>query len=173
MNEEDAKKLACLWTQSQPTVVSYIYSVLTNFHQAEDVLQAVAAALVKQFAKFDQTRPFLPWAMGIAKIEVLRARKAAHTDRHLFDESLVDYLQVAYEEEGEQLTVVRQALYQCLKKQRGRSVEALRWRYAHDLKPAQVADRMGVTSGAVRALLHRSRTLLRECISRKVTEAAI
>jgi DNA-directed RNA polymerase specialized sigma24 family protein len=45
--------------------------------------------------------------------------------------------------------------------------DVLKWRYAHDLKPRDVAQKMGITSGAVRVLLHRAREALRECIQKK------
>jgi RNA polymerase sigma-70 factor (ECF subfamily) len=175
INEHDAEKLARLWTESQPVVASYIFALLPNFHQAEDVVQEVAVILVKRFSEYDQTLPFLPWAMGIAKNKVLNARRNVATDRHLlFDETSADHLlaTICQDESADWRGALRHALQQCLNKQRGRILDVLRLRYASDLKPAEIAEQMGLTSGAVRALLHRGRTALRTCIRHRMREAA-
>lgn len=175
MNDQDAEKLARLWTESQPVVASYIFSLLPDFHQAEDVVQAVAVTLVKRFPEYDQARPFLPWVMGIARNKILNARRTVATDRHLLlGEAIADHLlvTVCHDESSEWRGSLRQALQQCLNKQRGQGVEILRLRYANNLKPAEIARQMGVTSGAVRALLHRARAALRTCIMHRMREAS-
>ena len=66
MDQENTEKLARLWTESQSVVASYIFSLVRDFHLAEDILQQVAVVLVREFEKYDPSRPFLPWTMGIA-----------------------------------------------------------------------------------------------------------
>jgi len=169
MQQENTEQLARLWTQSQSVVGAYILSLVRDFHVAEDILQQVAVVLVREFEKYDAARPFLPWAMGIAKNVVLKSRRdMARDSGGLLDQELVDRVQAAFEEQSEGWVAVRQALRACLEKQSKRMLEVLRWRYAYDLKPQEVAHRMGVTSGAVRVMLHRARAGLRECIDRKL-----
>ena len=169
MQQEATEQLARLWTQSQPVVAAYILSLVRDFHLAEDLLQQVAVILVREFEKYDPARPFLPWALGIAKNVTLKARRDMAKDVHgLVDLALVDRVQQAFEENAEGWVALRQALRHCLAKQRKKMFEVLRWRYAYDLKPREVAERMGVTSGAVRVMLHRARALLRECIRRNL-----
>lgn len=171
MNERDAERLTRLWTEAQPIVASYVFSLLPDFHRTEDVVQEVGVTLVKRFHEYDSTLPFLPWAMGMAKNKVLNARRAVVNDRHLFDEALADHLlAVGSEGTAESRGALRQALQQCLGKQQGRVAEVLRLRYALNLKPARIAQQMGVTGGAVRTLLHRARATLRECISHQMKE---
>jgi RNA polymerase sigma-70 factor (ECF subfamily) len=172
MNDQDAEKLARLWTESQPIVVAYIFSLMPDSHRADDVLQTVAVALLKRFDTYDQTRPFLPWVLGIAKKEVLKSRRALMSDRHLFCDSLAEQLKAAYQDEADSVGTFRLALRQCLSKLGGRILSALRLRYAHDLKTAEVAQRMGATPGAIRVLLHRAHETLRQCIERRLKENA-
>jgi RNA polymerase sigma-70 factor (ECF subfamily) len=84
----------------------------------------------------------------------------------VLDDELIDLVQSTFEEETEASASIRQALRRCLQKQRARILELLRLRYAEDLKPQDVAKRLGVTSGAVRVMLHRAREGLRTCIER-------
>jgi RNA polymerase sigma-70 factor (ECF subfamily) len=168
MQQQNTEQLARLWTESQPVVASYIISLVPNFHQAEDVLQQVAVVLVREFEKYDPDRPFLPWAMGIAKNVALKSRRQAAVESlPLIDAELVERVQAAFEEHAENWAPFRRALRECLQHQKARMRDVLQLRYAHDMKPQAVARQMGITSGAVRVLLHRAREALRECIQRK------
>src|SRR5262245_22470731 len=109
MNDQDAEKLARLWTESQPIVAAYIFSLMPDSHRADDVMQTVAVALLKRFEAYDQARPFLPWVLGIAKKEVLKSRRAIMSDRHLFCDSLADQLKAAYLDESEGVGAFRLA----------------------------------------------------------------
>lgn len=167
MDQQNSEQLARLWTESQPVVSAYVLSVIPDFHQAEDVLQQVAVVLVREFEKYDAGRPFLPWALGIARNVALKSRReSARGCRSLLSEALLDRFQAAFEENEEMWPAIRSGLRDCLRKQPEKVLELLQWRYAYDLKPAEIAIRMGITSGAVRAMLHRAREALRKCIRR-------
>jgi RNA polymerase sigma-70 factor (ECF subfamily) len=173
MQQENTEKLARLWTQSQPVVASYLLSLVRDFHVAEDLLQQVAVVLVREFEKYDPARPFLPWALGIAKNVALKSRRETAKDvNRLLDSELLERIQKGFEEDLDVWASLRHALRQCLEKQTQRLLEVLRWRYTHDLKPQGIADKMGLTSGAVRVMLHRARSGLRECIQRTMKSSA-
>ena len=173
MDQENTEKLARLWTESQSVVASYIFSLVRDFHLAEDILQQVAVVLVREFEKYDPSRPFLPWTMGIAKNVTLKERREwTKNVNRLLETELIDRIQATFESKSEELVSTRQALRLCLEKQKNRLLEVLQWRYAFDLKPLEIAHRMGVTSGAVRVMLYRARTSLRECIQRNLKTVA-
>ena len=54
------------WVSAQPVVTSFLFAAVRNAHDAEDLLQEVAAAALGDFGAFDSSRPFLPWVLGIA-----------------------------------------------------------------------------------------------------------
>jgi RNA polymerase sigma-70 factor (ECF subfamily) len=172
MNQQTSEQLARLWTESQPVVAAYVLSIIPNFHQAEDVLQQVAVALVSEFERFDASRPFLPWVLGIARNMALKSRRdSVRRWKHELSEALIEQIESAFQEQDDSLPAMRRWLRYCLRKQPKKMLELLQWRYAHDLKPSEVAPRMGITSGAVRAMLHRSREALRKCIRRSARGA--
>ncbi|HZZ26977.1 MAG TPA: sigma-70 family RNA polymerase sigma factor [Pirellulales bacterium] len=173
VEQENTEKLARLWTESQSVVAAFVFSFVRDFHATEDIVQQVAVVLVREFEKYDPARPFLPWAMGIAKNVALKERREMLKDANrLLEMGLIDQLQMAFEGKSDEWTATRRALRLCLEKQRQRLLEVLRWRYAFDLKPQEIAQRMGITSGAVRVMLHRARSGLRDCIQRKLNASA-
>jgi RNA polymerase sigma-70 factor (ECF subfamily) len=148
-----------------------VLSLVPDFHQAEDILQQVAVVLVRRFHEYDSGRPFLPWALGIAKnISFECRREIAKTRVSLLDDELIDAVQAEFEADLEISASIHKALRNCLRQQQGRIREALRLRYAHDLKPQDVAQRMGINPGAVRVMLHRARESLRICIERSLAQ---
>ncbi len=167
----DSEKLAVLWTKACPTVAGYVSSVIPDFHQAEDVLHQVAVIVVRKFDDYDQTKPFTPWALGVAKREVLKHRRNFATDRHVFAEDLLDVITAVYQEHADVLEERRRALHECLGKIEGRGRKALKLRYVEGLKPQGVAERLQVSAAAARMLLSRVRNVLRQCIQRHMNRA--
>ena len=166
----DQERLAVLWTRAQPAVSAYVSSLVPDFHQTEDVLGQVAAVLVRKFSEYDPTEPFVNWAMGIARYEILKHRGRQASDKHVLANDLVAAIHGVYEELSEEWDPRRRALQECLQRIEGRGREALVLRYTHNVKPKNIAGRLGMTAGAARALLHRVRGELRRCIDRKLTQ---
>jgi RNA polymerase sigma-70 factor, ECF subfamily len=170
LSTRNSEELAILWTKSQPFVASYISSLVPDFHRAEDVLQQVAVILVRKFDQYDPSQPFLPWALGIARREVLKQQRQRARDRHVFSETFAEQLSATYEKMAGQYDGYRHILSDCFKELDERAKNALSLRYSDDLRPAAVADRMLLTPGAARVLLHRARESLRQCIQRHMKE---
>src|SRR5262245_12060043 len=167
MTQENSEQLARIWTESQPIVAAFVLSAIPDFHQAEDVLQQVAVVLVREFGQFDTSRPFLPWALGIARNLALKSRRdVARRSKYVISDDMLDQIEIAFHEGEDSLVAVRKWLRHCLEKQPQKILELLRWRYAHDMKPSEAAAQMGITSNTVRAMLYRAREALRKCIRR-------
>ncbi len=159
------------WTLAQPTVSAYVASLFPDFHEAEDLLQNVALVLLRKFPEYDPRRPFVPWALGIAKLEVLTRRRSHARSPLAYRPELADAVAAAFEREGPELAARVRALRECVREVRGRSSEAVRLRYEEGLPPRDVASRLGMSGGAVRVLLARIRAGLETCIGRRLSEA--
>ena len=171
MNSDQAEQFALLWVGAQSTVGAFIRSLIPDFQQAEDVLQRVAVTLVRKFEQYDPQRPFAAWAIGVAKYEVLYFRRERATDRHVFDDEIVDQIASSYQRFAVEVDPFREALERCLKHLDGRSKEAIELRYAAGLNSTAVADKMRLSPGAARMLLCRARQALRQCIEQRVQGA--
>lgn len=171
MDKSDNKTMediAVYWTHAQPTVSAFILSVIPRFNDADDILQQVAVAIVKNYDKYDKKYSFTGWAIGIAKNEILMYRRTHSKNRFIFNSEVIERIAVAYEKEPAQLNDIRQALDICIKKLSGRGKQILEMRYHSELSVSRISQKLGMTPGSIYTLLHRVRLALQECISKQM-----
>ena len=167
-DSDRAATIARLWMESQTVVASFISSSIPDFHASEDILQQVAVAVAKDFDNYDPSRPFVAWAIGIAKFRILAYLRKRRNDRHLFDDRAVIHLADAFEKIDLEVDPIKHALGECIKTVNGRSRKALQMRYVDDMKPAAIAEVFDIKPNAVSALLYRARVALGDCIKKRV-----
>lgn len=165
------KRFAGLWVRSQTTVASYVYAAVRDTHEAEDVLQIIAEAAVEHFDDYDAERSFTGWVLGIARHRVLHHNRTRGRDRHVFGEKALSLIADAHAELDAEQDDRRAALNVCMGELTDRSRRLIDLRYHEDLKPADIAERVGMTPGALNVALHRTRQTLAECIRRRMNES--
>ncbi len=156
------------WTQVQPAIAGYLAAVVADPHQADDLLQEVAIALLRKFPDYDPQRPFVAWAMGMAKTAILSWRRDQGRAQRRFQDATIELLTAGWEEMMPELDERRSALQLCVQQLQGRGRELLALRYEEELAPPAIADRLGLSQVAVRVALTRLRTVLQSCIERRL-----
>jgi RNA polymerase sigma-70 factor (ECF subfamily) len=104
----------------------------------------------------------------VAKYEVLYFRRQRATDKHVFNDELVDQIASRYELLATEVDPIRDALEYCVDELKGRSKRVIELRYRDGMKSDKIASEMGFSTGAVRMLLCRVRDTLRRCIERRI-----
>jgi len=165
---DSRQALAGQWVKAQPVVAAFIASIVRDSHGADDLLQEVARISAVKFDEYDPSRPFTSWVLGIARFEILRFRRSQGRSRIVFSDSLLENLIEDFENQSEHSEERRRALRDCLDGISGRRRIVLEMRYQRDLRPPDIAERLGITSNAVLLLLHRTRRILADCISRRL-----
>lgn len=155
-----------LWTSAQPGVAAFISAMVPDYHAAEDILQECAAVLLEKFANYDPSRPFLSWAIGVCRLEILARRRRFMIERLVFDDAAIHNIARAYDELGPEVDERIRALRNCADKVQGRHRQLLDLRYNHNLKPRDIAQRLGSTPNATTVALARIRSALRDCIEK-------
>jgi RNA polymerase sigma-70 factor (ECF subfamily) len=155
--------------KAQPSVSAFVHSMVRDYHAAEDILQEVAVVLARKFAEYDETRPFVAWAIGIAKNKVRSAWGRQARSPLLFDPEVTEKVATACEEMAPELDSRTLALRHCLESIVGRSRRILGLRYEQGMKPRDIATRLGMNGNAVRAVLFRIRESLRRCIRERLS----
>ena len=156
------------WTQAQPVVSAYVHAIVLDRAERDDVLQDVALAVLESYPAYDRSRPFLPWAMGIARHAIgdsLRRRRRRPVS---IAPEAVEALAGAFADVGQQERAALAHLADCVAKLEGRAREACDLRYRLDLKPARIAELMGLQPNTASKLLQRVREELRACVEQRV-----
>lgn len=161
------REVTRLWTLAVPAVSAFVASLVRDFQDRDDVLQDTAVAVVGSFDQYDPARPFLAWALGVARNQALLHLRRKGRDRLAFDTPAVEALAAAFADIAPAEVHKLDRLRDCVAALDAKSRELCRLRYADDLKPAAIGERLGVGANAVAKAIQRVRDRLRACVERK------
>lgn len=169
-----SEELAVYWAQHQPVIAGYINSLIPNFQDADDVLQNVAMVTVKKFDDYDRDKPFVSWAIGIARNMVLKYYSEKKRNQQMLDHRAIQAVSHLYEREFKSIThhheMTKNALDRCLRQLKGRWKKMLEMYYLRELSPVRIAQQLGITKNNVFVSLHRVRSVLRECVNDQIQQ---
>lgn len=170
LTNEQQVQFTRLWTEAQPVVSQYVESLVSDVWAARDIVQNTSVALLLKFEQYDPARPFLPWAMGVAKFEILGNRRDMARSRIVCDAELLERYTAAWVEISPQVADEALALRHCVSRLQAKQQELLRLRYVENLNSDDIASQLGRTATSVRTTLHRIRLALRRCIEGQLPE---
>jgi RNA polymerase sigma-70 factor (ECF subfamily) len=168
----DRSQLAADWERARLPVFAQLLAGIGSFHDAEDVLQEVAVSVAKNYGRYDRSRPFLAWALGIARNHMLMYFRRYHRDRLVFNDELMasigHHLEAIAEESVDQR---REALHNCLRQLDERRRRLIELRYSSGLSIDDIAQSLGKSVAAVKGSLHRVRKTLEQCVRNRIQKA--
>lgn len=151
--------------------MAFVRSVTPQLADAEDIIQDTARQIALRFDEYDPSRPFGPWAMGIAKYKVKEWRRRQAKGALLLEDDAIDAIHFSYSERpDDHWQEVGRAIDLCLKKASPAAEELLTLRYLEELKPAAIAEKIGSTANSVSVRLTRARDALRDCLRKRLKE---
>lgn len=165
--DASSRQAARLWTLAQPVVSAFVTSVVRDFSARDDVLQETAVAVMESYERYDPARPFVGWALGIARNQVGIYLRRCKREPLVFDAETISCLAAAFEAAAADASPKLHFLQVCLQQLEGRARELCDLRYRLDQKPAAIAAQLGMTANTVAKALQRIRDQLRACIERK------
>jgi RNA polymerase sigma-70 factor, ECF subfamily len=167
---ERKAEFAARLRQHQSQLFGYIYSLVRDLDDADDLFQQTSLVLWDKFDQFDPCKSFIAWACGVARFEVSNFLRSRSRHRLYFTDELGMILIDAHEElEQEELEVRRNALTTCMKKLRPRDQELLDVCYSRAARIPEVARGWGRSSQSIHNSLRRIRRTLFECMSRSLS----
>lgn len=166
--DEQTKQAARQWTIAQPIVSAFVATVVRDFSARDDVLQDIAVAVIESYGRYDPQRPFLGWALGIARNQVGLYLRRMRRDRLVFSDEIVDCLALAFEKAAPESLRSLEHLNECLAGLEDRARQICHLRYVEDLRPSAIAPVVGMKANAVAKALERIRSQLRDCLQRKM-----
>jgi RNA polymerase sigma-70 factor (ECF subfamily) len=166
----ESEQFTLLWTRAHHSVAAYVNALVPEFSDAEDIVQEVALVLMRRFAEYDRARPFVAWAIGVARLQVLQHWDRRRQRPKFLDDALLEKVTALHGEMVDELASARRALEICLRDIDGRRRTALAMRYGDNLQPTAIAAALGTSATAIRNLLNRVRNDLRACIERRLRQ---
>jgi len=151
---------------SQSGLYAYVCALLGGSRGAADVLQEANVVLWEKAAEYDATRPFLPWAYGIAHFQVLAYRKRQSRDKLVFDDGLLAAVDAAVRRRDDRADRELEALDGCVGKLSPRQRAVLDARYRDGEAVEAIAGRLNKAPNALSAELYRLRKGLMDCVRR-------
>jgi RNA polymerase sigma-70 factor (ECF subfamily) len=163
-----ARQAFAQWTLAQPAVSAFVHALVADRAERDDVLQEVAMAVLESYGTYDRSRPFVPWAMGIARHVAADAVRRRRRMPALLGDAALDALAGAVAEVAETERARLAHLADCIQGLDGRAREICDLRYRQDLSPSAIASMLGIQPNTAAKALQRVREKLRECIERRV-----
>lgn len=155
-------------TENQPRLYGYVYSLLGDHSRAADVVQETNLVLWRKIDEFDAGKPFLAWALGIARFQVLASLRDQKRDRLMLDAELADQLSGEVARQSEQLEDVRRSLRDCVQQLAPRGRELIDMRYFRGLSTSEIATKLDRSLSAIKTGILRVRRDLADCVERRL-----
>ena len=166
-------RLAPLWMRSHSVITAFIHGMVRERHDVEDLVQQVAETCARKFQEFngeDGLQAFKSWALTIARFEVLRYYKQQKRASIGFSSDTIEMIAAEFKRSDDFSDDRLDALRNCLNRVTDRSKQLIEMKYFRDLTAVQIADRLGLSSGAVRVALCRTRESLATCIKNQLSK---
>lgn len=169
---EAQKTLMVLMTQHQRRIFGYIYTLVPDRHDAEDLLQETSLVICEKFGEFRIGTDFVAWACQIAWWRVRASRQKFARSKVVFDDSILESVAQTAAELAPEMSVRHEALANCLKKLHPRDRELLITRYEPGNGVGEAARHTGRSMDAAYKALTRLRKLLFDCVNHQLAQAA-
>ncbi|WP_425401011.1 sigma-70 family RNA polymerase sigma factor [Aeoliella sp.] len=167
LSSDDARFIDLL-QQHRTQLLGYLFCIVQNMDDAEDLFQQVSITLWDKFDTFEQGSSFSAWAITVARNKAMtflrsKRRETARFSRRLIEELSLRDLWTPLEADSRLA-----ALQSCQKKLPKEDQVLLSQCYSTSEKTADVARRLGRSVDSVYTSLSRIRRALFACIKRSL-----
>jgi RNA polymerase sigma-70 factor (ECF subfamily) len=162
-----------LFQEHYRQLFGYVYTLLRNYTDAEDVVQQTGVVLWKKFDEYRPNTNFFTWACGAARLEALMFLRQQRRYRAHFSEAF--QLKLAETMAGIRPQVANdraQSLDDCIQTLPENQQKLLLQCFGGGKTVATVAEEVGRTTHSIYSSLRNIRNKLLECIDRSVFQSA-
>ena len=157
-----------LIARHQSELYAYIFAIVRNWEDADDLFQSVCVVLWRKFESFRPDSSFFSWARQTAKFEVRKFLTRNQATTYVSDKLLNALAETSLSAQRGGVELALAALRRCRQKLDAADEELLVLRYVEDLGSRQIADRLQRPQPSVCRSLKRIRRWLLECIQVEV-----
>jgi RNA polymerase sigma-70 factor len=169
---DDRNIFAILVRENADMLTAYLRSVVRDPATVDDLFQETMLIAWRKLDEYDRNRPFGAWLRGIAARLVLAERRKRAAGPVFCDEFTLNVLSEELarvsRQKGDTLDDKLECLRHCLEALPEPYRETVRLRYREELSPSAVMERLRISWDAQKKRLQRARSLLLECLQKKL-----
>ncbi len=163
----DSQEILELFLKEDTAIKAYVHAAIPRKHEAEDVQQEIWKTVCEKIGTFDRSRPFRPWLMGIARLEVLKWRQRHARNREYPTEQVLTLLETDLDALHDEIDERKQHLSECLKQLPDSQRGLLQRKYVENWAYQQMADHFRKSLASLQMQMTRIRRALRKCMDQK------
>ena len=165
MNEQDRHNLFSeLITRHQSELYAYIFAVVRNWEDADDLFQSVCLVLWRKFESFQPGSSFFAWARQTAKIEVSNFLRHKQLPSYVSEKLLDALAEIVVEAQDDGAELYLAALRRCRQSLMPQMRNCLNFVMSKTLAAAKSPTDLQRLQPSVCRSLNRIRRWLLECI---------
>jgi RNA polymerase sigma-70 factor (ECF subfamily) len=166
VSSETVDTFVRLLGQNQRRIFLYVMSLVSDWNDAEEIIQETNLVLWREFGRFQPGTNFSAWACKVALHQVLAWRKRVRRDRLEFSPAFLEAVAEEASAAADALEERSQHLARCIERLPKDHRNLLRLRYSEGLAIDAIARQLDRSEDAVYRALSRIRRALHECVTR-------
>lgn len=159
-----------LLKQHDRRLAAYVFSMVPDWNDAEDIVQDTCVRLWEQFDEYRPGEDFGAWACTIARYLVLAYRKRTQRQKVQFQSSVIDALDAQVTADHEDAELRARVLADCVRKLNDSARDLLRRCYGRPAKIKDIAQDLNRSVNGVYLALSRIRRMLHDCVETTMGE---
>lgn len=167
---ETHRELVPLLTMNQRKIFAYLYTLVPNRSDAEELLQETCVTLFEKFDEFEPGTDFVAWANRVAWWKVRESRQKYARSKMVFSDEVMEAITETVVQLEPELNQRHDALQHCLKKLNDRDRMMVLTRYEKGNGVVEAAKQVGRSVQAAYKSLTRLRTMLGDCVSDRLEQ---
>ena len=158
-----------LLQESRSRLYGYLFALVHDASDADDLFQAVAAILWEKFDSFEDGTNFTAWALKVGSLVYRNFARSQRRSRVSLSDDAIDNLAVAANKNSDCGSTMRMdALQSCLAKLPKSDRNLIQLCYTDSRRIKDIATQVGRTDHSVYSAIARIRRSLVSCVERKL-----
>ena len=160
-----------LLTQNYCRINSFIFCMVPNEADSEDIMQETTALMWEKFNQYEPGTNFLAWALTIAKYKIMSYQRDKKRNRIQFDDQVTEMIETASKAKLTNDNSIEKidALKKCLQKLPQKERQVVQLKYSNGQSNKTLADSQGVSVPTIYRHLSRIYLNLHNCINRNLS----
>lgn len=169
-NSKKTEAFLSLLMSNQRRISAYIFSLVPNFNDADDIMQETITVMWRKFDHFEVGTDFAGWGLKVAYYCILDFRKKKDKDKVVFSDQLFEQISEVAKDKQIDTDERIKHLRRCIEKLKSEDQRFLKARYELNTGAKSLALQLDRSIQYVYKHLSRIHHILNLCVKRAVRE---